>query len=220
MEKKLQKEIYSNMMDLKEAEVLELSKEVLEKKFSPIKIIELGLSPAMTLIGEKYDKGEGGIFLPHLMIAANIMKGAVKILMADYGQRGDDGTQGSKLPVVVTGVAEGDIHEIGKDIVATMLGTAGFKIIDLGTDVSAENFINTAENNEAKVIAISAMMTTTRSTIKEVVAILTKNNLREKYKVIGGGAAVTEAYITGANADGYAKNAGESVLKVKELLNM
>lgn len=178
----------------------------------PEEIIEKGLSAGMNRVGILFEKGK--LFLPHVMMAADAMTAGVKLLE----EKMPEGSREKKLGVIVNGTVEGDVHDIGKSIVSTMLQSAGFEVYDIGRDVPIQNFIQKAKEVDADMIGISALMTTTLQGQKEVIELLKEEGLRSKIKVMVGGAPATQAWAEKIGADCYAENASEAVAKAKELL--
>jgi dimethylamine corrinoid protein len=178
----------------------------------PEEIIEKGLSAGMNQVGVLFERGK--LFLPHVMMAADAMTAGVKLLEADLPA----GAQEKKLGVIVNGTVEGDVHDIGKSIVSTMLQSAGFEVHDIGRDVPIRNFIEKAKETNADMIGISALMTTTLQGQKDVIELLKEEGLRSRVKVMVGGAPATQAWAEKIGADCYAENASEAVEKAKELL--
>lgn len=175
-------------------------------------IIEKGLAAGMNEVGVLFERGK--LFLPHVMMAADAMTAGVSLLEADMPA----GDKGKKLGVIVNGTVEGDVHDIGKSIVSTMLQSAGFEVHDIGRDVPVRNFVEKAKETGADMVGISALMTTTLQGQKEVIDLLKEEGLREKVKVMVGGAPATQAWAEKIGADCYAENASEAVTKAKELL--
>lgn len=175
-------------------------------------IIEKGLAAGMNEVGVLFERGK--LFLPHVMMAADAMTAGVSLLEADMPA----GDKGKKLGVIVNGTVEGDVHDIGKSIVSTMLQSAGFEVHDIGRDVPIRNFVEKAKEIGADMVGISALMTTTLQGQKEVIDLLKEEGLREKVKVMVGGAPATQAWADKIGADCYAENASEAVTKAKELL--
>ena len=184
------------------------AKEVME----PSEIIEKGLAAGMNEVGILFERGK--LFLPHVMMAADAMTAGVEVLKDLM----PEGASGSKLGVIVNGTVEGDVHDIGKSIVSTMLQSAGFEVYDIGRDVPTRNFIEKAKEVNADMIGISALMTTTLQGQRDVIELLKEEGLRDKIKVMVGGAPATQAWADKIGADCYAENASEAVAKAKELL--
>ncbi|MFX0184203.1 MAG: B12-binding domain-containing protein [Candidatus Hodarchaeota archaeon] len=182
----------------------EIARELLKAKIDPLKVINEVLSPTMEQIGEKFDKME--IFLPELMGSAEAMQAATSVLMEHFKESSIE--QPKTKGKVVLGTVHGDIHEIGKNIVKIMLEVSGFEVIDLGKDVPSMQFIEKAEEANADIIALSALMTTTMSSQKEVIELLDALGKRKDYIVIIGGAPTSEAWQKEIGADGWAETAG------------
>ncbi|HHY39725.1 MAG TPA: cobalamin-binding protein [Syntrophaceticus sp.] len=166
---------------------------------------------AMGVIGDRFSAGE--IFVPEMLIAAKAMSLGVDVLKPHLA-----GESTSSLGTCVIGTVEGDLHDIGKNLVAMMLEGNGFEIIDMGVDVSPEKFLNAAkENNNVKLVALSGLLTTTMPKMEETVKLIKDSGL--PVKVIVGGAPVTEEYAAEIGADGFAPDAGSATVKAKELVN-
>ncbi|MGA9188451.1 MAG: dimethylamine corrinoid protein MtbC [Methanosarcina sp.] len=181
-------------------------------ELEPSEIIEKGLAAGMNEVGVLFERGK--LFLPHVMIAADAMTAgvaALKDLMPE-------GASSSKVGVIVNGTVEGDVHDIGKSIVSTMLQSAGFEVYDIGRDVPVKNFVEKAKEVNADMIGISALMTTTLQGQRDVIELLKEEGLRDRIKVMVGGAPATQAWADKIGADCYAENASEAVAKAKELL--
>ena len=164
------------------------------------------LSAGMREVGDRFAGGE--IFLPELMLAARAMQSAMGVLQPRLLE---SGASLARRGVIVVGTVKGDVHEIGKDIAATMLRAAGFEVHDLGRDVNALDFVRRAEELQADVIGASALMTTTMPAQKELVDVLVAKGLRDKYHVILGGAPVTPEWVEEAGADSWGEDAGKAV---------
>ncbi|WP_135612611.1 dimethylamine corrinoid protein MtbC [Methanococcoides sp. AM1] len=175
-------------------------------------IIENGLAAGMNEVGVLFERGK--LFLPHVMMAADAMSAGVAELEDEMAGSG----AGEKLGVIVNGTVEGDVHDIGKAIVSTMLQAAGFEVHDIGRDVPLQNFIDKIKETDADMVGLSALMTTTLPGQKEVIELLKENGLRDSVKVMVGGAPATDAWAKKCGADCYAENASEAVNKAKELL--
>ena len=183
-----------------------------KKVMEPSEIIDKGLSAGMNQVGVLFERGK--LFLPHVMMAADAMTAGVNFLEADLPA----GTESKKLGVIVNGTVEGDVHDIGKSIVSTMLQSAGFEVYDLGRDVPTKNFVEKAKEVNANMIGLSALMTTTLQGQREIIDMLKEEGMRSKIKVMVGGAPATQAWADKIGADCYAENASEAVAKAKELL--
>ena len=168
--------------------------------------------PAMDEVGRRFEDGE--YFVPELLIAGRAMKGALALLQPLLAARGVE-----PIGRVVIGTVKGDMHDIGKGLVASMLEGAGFEVIDLGVDVSAERFVTRALESRADIVALSALLTTTMLSIKDVIVAVRKNDTLNKCKIIIGGAPVTQQYADSVGADGYSSNANGAVTLARQLLS-
>lgn len=179
---------------------------------NPQEIIDFHLVKGMEEIGEKFENGQA--FVPNLLLAARAMKGCLDIL-TPLMKDGCASTQGT----VVIGTVKGDLHDIGKNLVASMLEGCGFKVINLGSDVSAQKFIDAVRENNADILCLSALLTTTMTYMKDVVDAFVAEGLRDKVKIMVGGAPVSSAFASQVGADGYSSNANEAVALAKKLMN-
>ena len=178
------------------------TRQALAAGLEPLAIINGGLIPGMRIVGEKFSCGE--YFLPNLIVSANGMKQAMQLLDPELKAR----RQAVSSPgSVVIGTVHGDIHEIGKSLVATMLSAHGFEVHDLGVDVPAERFIDTVMTTRANLIGMSSLLTTTMNMQKKVIEALIGAGLRERVKVMVGGAPVSARWAEEIGADGYAEDA-------------
>ncbi|UGV41948.1 B12-binding domain-containing protein [Methanococcoides orientis] len=178
-----------------------------------VELIDNGLAAGMNEVGVLFERGK--LFLPHVMMAADAMSAGVELLQDELAS--GEGA-GNKLGVIVNGTVEGDVHDIGKAIVSTMLQAAGFEVHDIGRDVPLQNFIDKIKETNADMVGLSALMTTTLQGQKEVIELLKENGMRDGIKVMVGGAPATDAWAKKIGADCYAENASEAVVKAKELL--
>ncbi len=190
------------MISLDSEEVVSKTEKSLAEGISPLEVIQNGLMPGLNEIGELFEAEE--IFLPELMKSAQVFKRAMDILRPRIQAQGA-GVE--KKGTVVIGTVKGDQHYIGKDIVKLLMETAGFEVHDLGVDVDPFAFIVKAEEVNADIIALSALLTTTLVGQKDIIEALEGQGKREKYKVIVGGGAVTQSWSDEIGADGYAENA-------------
>lgn len=186
--------------------------QALAEGVTPEAILNDGLISAMAEVGQLFEDGE--YFVPEMLIAARAMKGALEIikpLLVDSGVE--------PLGRVAIGTVKGDLHDIGKSLVAMMLEGAGFEIMDLGVDVSPEKYIE-AVRSGAQLVAMSALLTTTMPNMKSTIEALTECGLRDRAVVMVGGAPVTQAYADEIGADGYASDASAAVRQAKQLLGV
>ncbi|HOK79451.1 MAG TPA: corrinoid protein [bacterium] len=190
----------------------ELVSKALAENISVEKILNEGLIAGMNVVGVKFKNNE--FYVPEVLIAARAMNQAMAILQPEIAKAGIK-PQGK----VAIGTVKGDLHDIGKNLVSMMWKGAGFEVIDLGIDVPEEKFVEAAKNG-AQLIGLSALLTTTMPAMKDVIEKLKAEGIRDKVKVIIGGAPVTQAYADEIGADGYAPDAGSAVDKAKELLGL
>jgi len=189
------------------------AEEALAAGVPPLDAIEQGYVPGLSWVGEQF--GEGELFLPDMMLAARAMQKAVDTLGPEMQRQS---AVRRVLGRVVIGTVKGDIHEIGKNLVATMLGAAGFEVHDLGVDVSPERFAEKAAEVGADIVGVSALLTTTMTGQRAVIAALGERGLRPAVKVIVGGAPVTRAWAAEIGADGYSEDAVGAVALAKSLV--
>jgi corrinoid protein of di/trimethylamine methyltransferase len=190
-----------------------LAEEVVRSGMVPLEAIQQGYVPGMSFVGEEF--GHRRMFLPDMMASAEAMKAAMTVLEPELKRMG---TERPSAGTVVLGTAKGDIHEIGKTLVGTLLGASGFRVLDLGVDVSAERFLETARDVSADVVGVSALLTTTMKGQKGVVELFDREGLRPRVKVIIGGAPVTRQWAEEIKADGFAKDAMSAVALVQRVI--
>ncbi len=190
-----------------------LAREALEKKMDLNGVIEKGYVPGIQKVGDLWEKGE--YFLPELITGAECMKAAMLILQPEM-EKSQIQTQ-SKGKVVI-GTIQGDIHDIGKNLVASMLSANGFEVYDLGADVQLEKFVEKAEEEGADFICLSALLTTTMLGQKRVVEIIKEKNLSDRIKVLVGGAPVNQKWADDIGADGYGENAMVAVKVAQKII--
>ena len=191
----------------------ELAVQALEAGIAPLTVIDEALNPGMQIVGDRYECGK--YFIPDLVTAAEAMKAAMAVLEPALQARQE---QRQVLGTVVIGTVEGDIHEIGKSLVATMLSAAGFQVHDLGVDVPAAEFVQQVQETGANVVGLSALLTTTMLHQEAIIQAIEEAGLREQIKVIIGGAPTGPEWAKEIGADAYAENANEAVSIVKRLL--
>lgn len=196
----------------KSADVEKLTKEALNSGIKPQEILKNALIPAMGIVGNKMKNNE--FFIPEVLIAAKAMKSSMVILKPLLADK-DFGSEGK----VLLGTVKGDLHDIGKNLVMMMFEGAGFKVVDLGTDVSPEKFVNAVKSENPDIVGMSALLTTTMPSIKKTLEALKEAGLRNKVKVLVGGAPITQEYANEVGADGYASDAPSAVDKAKQLLH-
>jgi len=192
--------------------VRELVEQALKEGVSPKEILDNALVPGMNVVGEKFKNNE--YYVPEVLIAARAMHAGMDLIKPLLTQTG-----ASYIGKVAIGTVRGDLHDIGKNLVAMMLEGAGFQIVDLGVDVPPEKFVEVAKNEGVNIVAMSALLTTTMLAMKDTINALKEAGIREKVKVMIGGAPVTQRYADEIGADGYAPDAASAVEKAKELIS-
>ena len=209
---KIFNEITDAIVNLDEDKAMDLANKAINEKMDLLEVIEQGYAAGIRKVGKLWEEGE--YFLPELMRGAQIMQICLDLLIPHL----KSGRDQLSLGKVIIATIEGDIHSIGKTIVGTMLRAYGFEVYDLGADVPAEKIINKAIEKNVDVIGISALLTTTMIGQKKIVDILKERELIDRFKVILGGAPVTNSWVEECGADGFAENAVEAVKLVKSLL--
>ncbi len=215
MSEELFKKMASSIIDGDSDQAVALAKESVGAGIDPLDAITKGFVVGVNTVGEAF--GRGDAFLPELVMAGEAMKAAVTTLDPEMKKRG---TERKMLGKVVIATVEGDIHEIGKSLVATMLGASGFEVFDLGVDTASDKIIGKALEVNADIIAMSALLTTTMVKQREVIEELEKEGLRSKVKVMVGGAPVTREWVSTIGADGYSEDAIGAVMLAKKLLGV
>lgn len=193
--------------------VARLTQQAIDEKMGPQQILDDGLLAGMAVVGQKFKNHD--IFLPDVLLAAKAMYAGMDLLKPLL-VRDAIPTRGK----IVMGTVQGDLHDIGKNLVAIMLKGAGYEVIDLGNDVSPEAFVDTAINEGAPVIGLSALLTTTMSTMKQVVELVHKRGMKDKISVIIGGAPVSKSYAEQIGADAYAFDGINAVECVGKLMGV
>lgn len=196
--------------DMEDEEVVDVAEEYLEEGHDPQEGILVGLVDGMKRASDMYEEGE--YFVPELIVCSDAMYNGIEVLQKEMGDDAQD-----KIGKVIIGVVAGDTHDIGKNLVKIMLETGGFEVVDLGRDVPDQVFIDYAVNNDVDIICMSSLMTTTMPSMPAVIEGLKAAGVRDKVKVMVGGAPVSPAFAKQIGADGYSRNAIEAV-KVAQAL--
>jgi len=204
-------EMAANLMKGKANDVKELVQKALDDGIEPGLILNEGLLAGMSVIGERFKNNE--VYVPEVLIAARAMKAGMVILQPKLASAGM-----KPIGIAIVGTVKGDLHDIGKNLVAMMLEGAGFKVIDVGIDVAPEKYVQAAMESGAQVIGVSALLTTTMTNMKAVVDAVKASDLADKVKVMIGGAPVTQAFCDEIGADGYAPDAASAADLAKTLL--
>ena len=203
---------YQAVLAFDAATVTEIVKSEIEAGTDSLSILDDGLISAMDEVGKRFSDGE--LFLPEMLMAAQAMKAGLEVLKPHLSNF-DLLYKGT----VVIGTVKGDLHDIGKNLIAMMMEGAGFKIVDLGVDIGVEKFISAVKENQADMLALSALLTTTMPAMKDIIDALEEEGMRDGVKVIIGGAPVTLDFSQSIGADGYSPNAPGAVDLAKSLLS-
>ncbi len=203
-------ELYNAILTGNAKKAAEVTQVALAANVNPGDLVQKYMIPAMDEVGKRFECNE--YFVPELLIAARAMKTALELIAPLLAAAGTE-------PVgrVVIGTVQGDLHDIGKNLVASMLEGGGFQVIDLGVDVPPERFVEAAKEKAGTIVALSALLTTTMTMMKNVVQALEKAGIRQKTKVIIGGAPITQQYADEIGADGYSDNASTAVALARKL---
>ena len=193
--------------------VSELTHQAIDEGLSVEEIINNGLISGMDVIGERFKNNE--IFIPEVMLSAHAMRTGMELLKPMFSASGIE-----PKGVVMIATVKGDVHDIGKNLVAMMFEGSGFKVIDLGIDIGPVKIIDAVKEHQPDILALSTLLTTTVPNMQNIIAELDTNKVRDKVKVMVGGAAVNQDLATEIGADGYAKDASLAVDKAKELLGI
>lgn len=188
----------------------QLVQAAVDSGMSANELLQTGLIAGMDIVGDKMESGD--MFIPEVLMAAQAMSGAVEILKPLLAE--GETTAASK---VVIGTVKGDLHDIGKNLVVMMMESAGFEVIDLGVDVDPEAFVKAITENQPQIVGLSALLTTTMPMMKKSIEAIEKSGMRDKLKIIVGGAPVNQVYADEVGADGYASDAGAASKMAKRM---
>ncbi len=207
-------DIQQAIIDLEEDKTAELTQEAIDMDLNPLVILQEGLTEGVRTVGDKFGRGE--VFLPELAMSADCMRGGVELVepLLDEMDLGDEDTAGK----VILGTVDEDIHNIGKNILITMLKANGFDVVDLGVEIPNEDFVQAVKDEEPDILGMSALMTMTMDHQEEVIELLEEEGVRGDVKVMVGGAPTSEEWRDEIGADGYADNADAAVEKAIDLL--
>lgn len=204
-------DLKQSVIEREVAEAVELTQKAIDGGLSAEEVLTKALIPAMSVVGGRYESGE--IFVPEMLLSAQAMKKAMEILQPLLAE-----SEVEPKGVAIIGTVEGDLHDIGQNLVATMLEGAGFKVFNLGTDVSAGRFAEATKEHQADLVGMSALLTTTLVRMPEVIEALVKNGLRDRVKTMVGGAPLTHEYALKIGADGFAPDAASAVKLAERLM--
>ncbi|HNQ88339.1 MAG TPA: corrinoid protein [Verrucomicrobiota bacterium] len=200
------KPLYEAILEGREKDAEALTREAVQSGVDPTRIVKEGVIPAMAEAGRRFECTE--FFVPDLLLASRAMKAALRIL----------GNATDPLGRVVIGTVKGDLHDIGKNLVAALLEGAGFEVIDLGYNVQPEQFVKAVQDKNANVVALSALLTTTMGSMRLTIDALKQAGIRDRVKVLVGGAPITQKFADEIGADGYGDNAAEAVTVARRCL--
>jgi corrinoid protein of di/trimethylamine methyltransferase len=203
-------ELYNAILTGNAKKAEEVTKAALAAKADPTVLVQKYMIPAMDEVGKRFECNE--YFVPELLIAARAMKISLELITPHLTAAGAEPTGR-----VVIGTVQGDLHDIGKNLVASMLEGGGFQVVDLGVDVAPERFVEAAKEKDGSIVALSALLTTTMTMMKNVIQALDKAGIRAKTKVMIGGAPITQQYADEIGADGYSDNASAAVALARKL---
>lgn len=198
------------VFDMDEDTAVELTEKAIDEGMDPEVILNDSLVPAMDEVGEEYEKGER--YVPEMLLSAEAMKGAMKLLRPLLAESGVE-----PAGIVVIGTVEGDLHDIGQNLVSMMLEGAGFEVINLGAETPAEEFVDAVKEHNANVLGMSALLTTTMTHMPDVIEALEEEGIRGQVDIAIGGAPVSQDYADEIGADGYAADAAAAVNLVKDM---
>lgn len=205
--------LYDAIVNGNAKDAVAITKEALAENADPLELVTKYMIPAMDEVGQRFECED--YFVPELLLAARAMKGAMELIRPLLVERG---TEPSGR--VVIGTVKGDLHDIGKNLVASMLEGGGFEVVDLGADVAPEKFVEAVKQGKANVVCLSALLTVTMPSMKTTIAALNDAGLRGQVKILVGGAPVTQQYADEIGADGYAENAGSAVKLARTIVKV
>lgn len=203
--------IVDSLIEFDEAKVLKLVQNGLDEGVAAKEILNQGLIAGMDIVGEKMENED--MFIPEVLMAAKVMSAAVGILKPLLAEE-----DMSAMGRVIIGTVKGDLHDIGKNLVAMMLESAGFEVYNLGVDISPDKFVSEVNEKNANMVCLSALLTTTMPMMKKTIDAVVESGLRDRVKIMVGGAPVTKNYANEIGADGYAPDAGSATKLAKALL--
>jgi corrinoid protein of di/trimethylamine methyltransferase len=209
-------ELFEKMAEVliagKEAEVKSLTQEALDKGAAARDVLDKGLLAGMDVVGQRFKAGD--MFIPEVLLCARCMHGAMDILNPLLSE-GDAAGVGTYL----IGTVEGDLHDIGKNLVSMMLQGAGFQVVDLGTNITAQQFVDAVKEHQPDILGMSALLTTTMPRMEETIQALKEAGIRDQVKIMAGGAPVTQDFVDKIGGDAYGANAASATEKAKELVS-
>lgn len=213
MSEEILNELRNAIMDLDDVKSKTVAHKGIDAGLEPLDLINNGIRPALDILGERFSSGD--LFLPELVLSAKAADAAVEILEPELLKRGG---VSDKLGKVLIATVKGDIHDIGKNILALLMKSTGFEVVDLGVDKTEEEILSAAKEHGVSVIGLSALLTTTMPRMQDFIEYLQESGVRDQYKVIIGGAPVTEEFADEIGADGYGADATRAVEITKKLI--
>jgi len=211
MSEQILDELYYAVLDGNASAASEITQKALDAGLTAEKILYQGCIPAMDEVGYQFEIGEK--FVPEMLVAARAMDAAMRLLRPLLVEEGVE-----QIGTVLIGTVQGDLHDIGKNLVTMMMEGAGFRIVDLGTDVAPEKFVEAVKTEHPDIVAMSALLTTTTRSIVATINALEEAGLRDEIKIMIGGAPITQEFADKVGADGFAPDAGSAARKAKELM--
>lgn len=205
------KKLYDAVLNGDNKSAVAITKEAIAEKVDPMELVSHHMIPAMDEVGRRFECSE--YFVPELLLSARAMKSALELIRPLLAASG-----AKPVGRVVIGTVKGDLHDIGKNLVSSMLEGSGFEVKDLGTDVSPEKFVQAVQETNAQVVCLSALLTVTMPSMKTTIAALENAGLRQKVKVLVGGAPVTAQYAQQIGADGFGENANTAVTLARRMM--
>ena len=210
-EKVILKKLYDSVLNGDIIKAAEAAQESLDAKITPLKAIDDGMSPAIKEVGERFGRGE--MFLPEMVSSADAMEAALAVLEPFF-----EGDEGDKKGKVMIGTVQGDIHDIGKNIVIALLKVNGFDVIDIGRDIASTDFVDKAVDLDVDIIGLSGLLTTSLPMMRDIIQMLDDDGVRDQYKVIIGGGPTSQEYADEIGADGYGETAYSAVELCDQIL--
>ena len=198
------KQLFDNVLQGNAAATAEAAQKGLEQKMSPLEMIEQGMTPAIKEVGDRFGKGE--MFLPEMVSSAEAMEAALQVLEPHFGKE-----EGQKKGRVLIATVQGDIHDIGKNIVIALLKVNGYEVIDIGRDVPSTVIVDKAVDLGVEIIGLSGLLTTSLPMMRDVIQMLTQDGVRDRFKIIIGGGPTSQAFADQIGADGYGETAFSAV---------
>jgi len=210
-EKEILQQLYESVLTGNSGGAVDAANQALDAGISPIKAIEQGMTPAIQEVGDRFGRGE--MFLPEMVTSAEAMEAALEVLEPHF-----EGDEGAKKGKVLIGTVQGDIHDIGKNIVTALLKVNGFEVVDIGRDIPSTDIVDKAMDMGVEVIGLSGLLTTSLPMMRDIIQMLDDDGVRDQFKVIIGGGPTSQDYADEIGADGYGETAYNAVQLCNQLL--